>query len=418
VPEDCFGDTACIEHKCRKLLRGEPCDDVYAVGGTCEAPYGCVAPVAVRNRCWQMDQNEAGCLGLVDCWGEPECAFSVETGYCDPRAGTCQPLPTSGACAGGFCAPGHYCDLTGYPPLGQCFALPTDGPCGRGSVCAYGYYCHQGDCDPQAEKGQSCTGELDSCAVGHACQTGTCVVKCEIDADCGAGFYCNTVTARCVAKAEVCQADRDCEAGQYCQTSTYVCDRLRADRAACDAEPRCAYSVDGCAISCSLFDNNPTGCAGTGGCTYDATNGWCNPNPGLDCAPYANDPAACDAAPGCITIGRCLVEPWACTPLAEGDCRLHPGCQWNPTGGTGSGACVKVSAECVDRYPSGALCTPALQGVDCASGKCAADVNGTARCTVVVRRGCLYGSDVLRAVFIFGLVWTVGARRLRRKTKA
>src|SRR5439155_4817560 len=105
---------------------------------------------------------------------------------------------------------------------------------GAWSYCGSdGYYTCQGnDCVwqsptcPSGSTGNACQPSTD-CASGCYCANGTCEEGgfCATDADCGAGYHCDTMRSSCIPNppVPVCGSDSDCPTGQYCDSATLHC---------------------------------------------------------------------------------------------------------------------------------------------------------------------------------------------------
>ncbi len=134
-------------------------------------------------------------------------------------------------CCGGFCALYGYISGTCEAPLPDGSYCQSDAQCASG-VCQ-GYQC--GAARACAAEGERCQASADCCA--GFCETNayvtswhTCVppqangAYCTIDRECGSGICRNDqcVAQACGALGTKCQADADCCDGSFCDHFTYA----------------------------------------------------------------------------------------------------------------------------------------------------------------------------------------------------
>ncbi len=331
-----------------------------------------------------------------------------------PAVGANGAACTNGStCISAYCVDGVCCDRACTGACESCSAAKRggglDGTCGP---TADGTDPEQ-NCAPQTcsgstvTKARMCDGAsacrddgTSSCGL-YVCATTSCRTTCSGDAQCGALAFCQATS--CVADLELgtaCDRAAQCKSGfcidgVCCETScTGGCDACSAAKkgsgtdgtcgfVAADTDPRdaCAPGAGLCpadgtcdgAGACRSFAKAGTPC-GTTVCAVGSVSGkickgdsaTCIDSPGVTCAPYACDAAACRT--NCATDGDCAADSY-CT--AAGTCAAR-----STLGVACNGGRECVSGLCVD----GVCCNGVCRGVceSCnepgATGTCAAVV--------------------------------------------
>ncbi|MBI4953454.1 MAG: hypothetical protein HY908_15600 [Myxococcales bacterium] len=402
----CDGATSCAFYGA-----GSPCQDAQACAGgvetkqdTCDGVGNCVDNGTVD--CAPFVCGPTACV--VVCSGPGDC---LPGSYCDGSA--CQPEKANGAtcgggieCASGHCADGVCCDTAcgglctactaartgvadgtcaavagGSDPDGECL---DQGPClqngscnglgacalyASGTVCGAAPSCAGGFENP----GDSCNGS-GSCVAGgivacapYVCGPTTCKESCTVNADCVAGYYCETLDSTCrlyKTQGAVCGGNYQCGNGNC--VDGFCCSGPCAG--ACSA---CSNAKTGAANGTCAFVTNgidPDGecnapatdvCNGAGVCRcHDALQngnetalncgGLCN-----DCTPGQTCLAGTDCTTGYCTNGICCNEP---------TCGAHASC-----GGGGDCACSGVWQNCNGGWADGCEIDTSYDNDNCGS---------------------------------------------------
>jgi hypothetical protein len=331
----------------------------YADGtGTCSA--GTAAAVCQSLTC------SAGsvCMpaGADRCWVDEDCP---DASYCDRVSTQCKeklassaPIPNDGlhdaTCAGAaaVCASGLCNGNTN-----TCAGV-------NGSVCADGSACVGNTCGTNGRCGiavgdGSCTpaSAPDLCQSGKCSAAGVCqpaaVGGCWVDADCGAGEYCDTVALTCHAMLGAGGAlpiDRLHDGICASALASTVC----SDGACNPVTNTCAGPAGAACTSADLCVVNV--CNAAGSCGYGLGEGTCQSN---------NAHTQC-ASGLCSSAGVCLSS-------AAGNCWADADCPTNSF-------CARLTATCQSKLAGGTplltdaihdgQCTPALGLAVCATGVC------------------------------------------------
>ena len=331
---DCDGGLECIVYRCsNRCQRQEQCDGdsvcTEVAGGSrwcvypCQDDQDCPGP-DVSAGCVPLGQDFAGCLEAVE--------DGVEDGGACLEPRQCR----SWVCAGGAC--GETCDRDLVPDA-----------CGPGRRCI-------------RYLGQS-----------------RCWVDCNTQDDCGPGLgciafapssrYCYWTGAN--RNGAGCQGSWECLSGfcdgRNCRPS---CDR----DGGCEDDERCVeYAVGPHCIPVG-GDEEGEGClaqsdCGSGICWSGVCRTGCVPGAGID-ANGAPEPGACGEDQACVDAGLAFVCLDGCES-AE-DCRRELG---------NRGVCLAfLQGEACVLAGRGAPGSPCRTHLDCASGRCNADLQCTARC--------------------------------------
>jgi len=274
--------------------------------GDCRADYRCSARPAIIN----ADGREVGvcvpkCERDADCEAGRRCV--TETGDCVPRGerSTGDGCNNNGSCNGGLCLKntefrGGYCSAQCSSQFGDCEpgseCATVDGAAVCLSACE-----DSGDC--RADEGYICRkiGERAD-ANGDVQSVNGCVPKCQSDAACGDGKYCDSVEGVCKDGAgdpnptgAFCAGDADCQNSDcftgngwingYCteacagdgECAGGPCADLPGGRrgclAACDADLDCrpGYICDGGGCRAPCLGDGDCGA----GLTCSASSGRC-----------------------------------------------------------------------------------------------------------------------------------------------
>jgi hypothetical protein len=335
--------------------------------------------------------------------GSPTCS---NNGLCD-GAGACQKYPASSACApspctkasdctSGFCSDGVCCDTKCD---GTCLACTKalkgtgfDGVCGPAAAATDPH----GQCttDPGFPANCHADGLCDGAGACHTfapaatiCGTPTCAAGVQKTPTCDGAGVCNLGSTSCApfacdaagtVCAKTCALDADCGAGAYCDTGTCKPKKTNGDAASASSQCQSGIVADGvccndtCTGLCEACDAGTT----KGTCTAvvgSAKHGSCPAATGGDpCSGGACDGktrTSCAGLPGPSII----CQPGSCgdgLEVPQGLC-------------DGSGVCQAPKARKCDPYVCGAkaclsACTTAADCVagsrcDAASGKCVAN---------------------------------------------
>lgn len=346
---------------------------------------GCTssADCGINETCGSDDQCHVGSCTIWGCSGGLECVVNNDqTADCKPPGGNSTSSSGGSSSSGGMggagsggggtggsgtggAAPGPvYCGNPGDCAAGE--TCTPNGTCQAGDCsmlgCIFGYFCDQNlTCQPSnpAACGQDedcggfgagylcisgvCTAAVDQCSdqtqclSGQKCADGKCVTSCVVNAECPAGYLCDTNIGLCLNAATPCVVTNDCgSADSVCvdgacvpRSSGATCDPGRVwvengcvpDQAAvffCNAEGQQDNCQAGsiclhhnCYLSCEMPNDNACNnlpvfnvckpvATGTG--TYKVCGS--NQNLGMDCDPTLGK--AC-SMPGQVCLdGFCL----------------------------------------------------------------------------------------------------------------
>jgi hypothetical protein len=359
-----------------------------ATGGACTAGSGCADGVCGRNGACGLADGEAGCTsataalcqsgvcassgvcGSSGCAADSDCPSSA---YCDASVGLCkaklsagQAIPSDGVHAGVCTAAAGAAVCT----TGACNATSNTCALGMGATCTAGGQCATGTCGSNGMCGLADGQSGCTSATAALCQSGICSAtgdrcvptgsgRCAVDADCGAGLYCDAATLTCVAKLAAGVAIPDdalhtggclpgtaqavCASG-LCDAQTNTC--AGAVGAACTSAAECTGNLCGSNGMCGAVD-------GQGPCMTTTAvdvcqSGVCNAAAGL-CQPAGDGHCVRDA--DCAAGMYCSATSFICAA------KLGPGVAI-PADGVHTGTCTTAAAQAV-----------------CASGVCNAATN-------------------------------------------
>ena len=382
----CFTDAECGA--------GNWCDDLGGAG-VCQpkvsngdpVPGGaCIGAVAAR-----------ACVSLV-CDTDNRCGIANGDGTCTLATGAS--VCRSGVCAG-----------TG-PSSGKCVQCVANATCAAGTPV----------CDATTNACVVCNGDdgatgTDTCptsALPFCAPAGTCG-KCATDADCANGIhpgpFCNPASGAC---GSTCQIDSECGAGNWCNGVTAAglcqpkvqngspvpggaCSGAIAARACvagvCDPDKSCGYANgDGaCTTGAGSVVCRSGICASTGSsagkCVACATSSTCSSLTPV-CDSTSNTCVACDGDDGTNTTHGCpgTAAPYCAATGACGTCTSNTACTGpshaGPLCNTMSGACgttCKVDADCAagdwcDDLAGAGICQPETpNGATVPGGSCGID---------------------------------------------
>jgi len=391
IPDDGLHGGLCSTSVAMAVCNSNACNSTAntcgnVLGSTCSGPADCtINQCGLNGKCGYADgtgsctpgtastcQSQTCSAGEVcmpaggdRCWIDADCS---NTTYCDRLTSQCLTKVASGALLPsdglhqGTCADAAAVCASGLcnGNTGTCGGM-NGVACGDPSGCAVntcgsngrcGIAVGDGVCTPQ-EAAALC--QSGKCSVAGVCQPAA-VGSCWVDADCGAGEYCNADTLACEAKLGAGVAlpvDRlhfgGCQAG----FSAIAC-----------ASGACNPVTNTCAAVAGTACTSPAGCiinvcASSGACGYGPGEGVCQNN-GID---------RCVSGI-CSTAGVCLSSaPGSC--WADADCA------------TGS-FCGRLTASCQPHLAAGAPlaidaihdghCTPDVALAMCATGACNAVV--------------------------------------------
>jgi hypothetical protein len=341
----------CVSSQCLTVFCAEECDPWH--GPACADGLSCVQ--ALKGCCGTCQEVVApACYGDADC--DP-CSACVE--------GACIALPMVPACiADSDCGADEYC-LT-YPGaecrnrcasktcwvvdcMGNC--EPVVNPCGAGQACVEPIPGCCGTCQPVAP---ACASNAD-CEACQVCVNGQCmgtgVVECFDDADCLAGFRCQTYADQpcknhcvdltcdlldCLPGGSPCDPYfSPCPSGQVCvEPYKGCCGQCQAAECATDADcGACAVCLDGTCMGLGDISCMADADCGAGQvCVIDAANPCANHceeavpcAADTDCAPCqscANGVCVTPPPAGCLDDADCA-QGEVCVQGLPGDCQNH-----------------------------------------------------------------------------------------------
>lgn len=195
---------------------------------------------------------------------------------------------------------------------------------------------------------------------------GTIVVtKCNADADCGSGSYCNTSTHQCRPYTGACSRDNQCASGYYCSKSQ--CKELSMK---CNTNN---FTITGDHTVDCYDCMNDSQCGGTKNkcettsrtCVECISNADCEGTPGLtdpycDLASNTCKSTTCEAA-HCNTCATGESNVCASNACEDGYVEVNGVCEkcsdkTSIAGGTCTGACTRIGTA-VTCYPDGVTCS-------------------------------------------------------------
>ena len=403
-----------------------------AADNECGEPNGepCASNAVCRTVCTAAD-GTCGLLNGASCTQAAACRSGVcnADGKCgNPNGDRCQFATTcrSGICKAGVCSPtcatdancggAFWCETT----TAQCVA---DGPTGakpKGSAgapvsCDRAAQCLSGACGTMdglcgLPDGTACPVDVRQCRAG-LCTAGACGKGCAVDADCGAGAYCEDSNP--AAKSCVRSEPNGAQTGPAAGPKTTACTTARGaaqcasglcnadgqcgdpDGAACASASTCrsggcqgGVCGAGCApkgasgdAQCapSFYCTNPAAPATSGTCTTDAGNG-AKPSDGAGGTTACDRPGQC-ASNVCNADGLCG-QPDGAACASAGQCRTNvclAGLCGAATGCLADANC-KVTDYCKTPGPGTGACTPktandtaCTAGNTCLTSVCNAD---------------------------------------------
>jgi MYXO-CTERM domain-containing protein len=263
------------------------------------------------------------------------CNESGKAGTCSIVSGSPRGTRTcngTGSCAGACNGVSAICT---YPN--------TSTPCGTAS-CASGTATSTGTCNGTG----TCNAPAAAACAPFACGATACKTSCATSADCAATAYCDSGTAKCVAKKS---GGAMCGNGSEC-ASTFCVDGVCCDRA-CNGTCEACGATGVCANVTGLPKAGHGSCNGTGPCAGScsgASSACGYPGSSTSCGSpscsgsTATLVAACDGAGTCGTASTSSCAPYVCGGLAcksscsgNGDCSSGNVC----TGG----ACVTAPVD-------------------------------------------------------------------------
>ena len=370
---DCGPGFTCIDTE-----RGGQCipiDSQCSSDDECGAGFRCETACGADPGCPECDiclvvgtcvPNTTGCFSDVDCGPGFRCELSQNGGaspaFCDPADPNCGDI----ACREGDSA----CDPPQPPPAdGVC--VPADVTCFSDADCAGGFICEFFDpTTGRPSPPDECGPDGSNCLIAPM---GICVPppapSCSTDADCQAGFVCETYTscggcedicivdeagnvicdrpcdATCIeegvcipAPTGECRSDDDCAAGQVCQLeSSCPCECMPGDDScACpaiwcepidagvcvDLEPLPCPALCGPGSECVIGEDGSIGCAPLP--TLCSSSDDCQVGEICNAGDICLPPPGCDNGENCITLcyGYCVdsAQPPSDTCDANGAC--------------------------------------------------------------------------------------------------
>lgn len=241
----------------------------------------------------------------------------------------------------------------------ECIGTATDAQCGAmGALCG-------------------------ACTEDQTCTEGACVAKmvveppdagtmCDGPEDCGAGFYCDSVSGKCVAGIPPCTSDFDCGEGEICgsggkcETGGKSCSADFQCQELNDPNDRCYRYGIGCVCDTRASDGGV------------ATSGTCRvrKSPCTECASdlECGDNAVIFGPPDGIGAGRCRALPGDDTGKKYCRFQIIGQCQCG-TVNDGQGYCIPQTNTCnqvgcnLDKdCPGGAVCS--VNFPDAGAGSC------------------------------------------------
>ncbi len=428
VDTDCPGGDWCSLGACTpQLANGTPMPVVSPINGQCTPGNG--QRVCLSGVC---DPNGNVCginLGDGTCAATSQCnaGVCVTTG---PNTGTCQQCGADTDCS----APTAVCDTT----ISTCVQCTTAEPAactGVTPVCSALDTCVACDGDNGAGSANGCpianpyclsTGACTTCTSDAMCTTGThvgpycdvttgaCTTVCQTDAECGAGNWCNNISAVGVCQPLV--ANGQPVPGGTCTTTigaraclSAVCDTTSDDcvqctvgaAAACtgatpvcvttgpntDTCQQCGSNSD-CGASTPVCDpttNTCVQCTSGNTAACSGTTPVCSPTETCVACNGDNGTGATLPCPGadpyCASTGACIL----CTSDAMCTTGSHPG----PYCDTSTGACTTTcqnDADCSAGHWCNNLSGPGVCQPKVANGQ---PVPGGTCTTIIGGRACL-----------------------------
>jgi hypothetical protein len=395
----------------------------------CNSTGNCSVGGAVTN-CSPYICQGTGCRNSCTIDGDCQSGFFCNTKNkkCEAVSGAGQACGSDGQCgAGGHCVDGFCCDSACGGTCYACSAAKTglgnNGVCGPiqpGSdpdsecpetdpkTCSFTGVCNgQGacaiypkstpcgitTCKADLVSGQTCDGQgiCKSDASGVPCfpnlhcgSATECATLCTGDAQCAAGYYCDTGgTGKCeLAKSPASQCTRGTQCG-----STFCVDGVCCDTK-CEGQCEACNQPNSAGI-CIAVDTAPVAprvaCAGKGACAGTCNGGnrvTCTfPDTATECGPASCRDDSVIPASTCDGNGKCAAaEPQPCgdytcdadSGSCKSSCSTSADCRAGATCITGKGHCTTQGATCPDDYsvkaPDGSISS--CHGFKCVAGAC------------------------------------------------
>jgi hypothetical protein len=331
--------------------------------GTCSKVIGTVC--SSNAECGSSHCVDGVCCDTA-CTGQCEaCNGASGVGTCSTVTGA--PVAPRAACtgngAGSACGPS--CDGTTRT---SCVYAPAGTLACGAATCSAGVMTTASKCDGKG----NCPSVTSSCGE-YVCDTSKCFTACTADAQCAAGYYCDTPSSTCSPKTGLGAA---CTSGSMCPPSTFCTDGVCCGIANCGTGFSCALGSAGGPVA-------PGTCAKVPGtlCSGDAECGSGHCVDGVCC-----DTACTDACAACDVVGK----KGTCSPVL------------GPPHGTARSACDDGGAnKCAARQCDGTAQTAACNGyvndgtIECAAARCdggrfvaAARCDGAGACVTPVPSSC------------------------------
>jgi len=171
------------------------------------------------------------CAAKADC---VNAAHFCEAGKCIPQQASGSPCTRDEACATGICVDGTCCESKCD---GQCQACDVPGQAGKCVPIKGKPHGTRADCEKDSAdacKSKSCDGTNTAACAGtvgpcsnYACDdtAKVCKTVCATNADCGAGFECDSSNGTCVPRTSRCIGNAEFQAadGSKTKCNAYVC---------------------------------------------------------------------------------------------------------------------------------------------------------------------------------------------------
>ncbi len=386
VHEACAGgqNAACASGLCNATT--STCGS--ANGGTCTGASDCAVGTCGSNGSCGLADGQSGCTtataslcqsgvcsssgvcGTAGCAADTDCP---STAYCDAKTGLCkakltagQSLPNDGVHTG-------TCTTAAGQALcstGVCNAMNNTCALTTGTACTAGGQCAVGSCGGNAKCGLADGQAGCTTTTASLCQSGICSAtgnrcvptgtgRCAVDADCGAGLFCDAESLACVAKlAPGAPIPSDTLHSGGC---------LPGNAAAVCASGLCNVQTNTCAGAAGAA------CTGAGDCTGNlcGSNGHCG-------AVDGDGPCMTTTAADVCQSGVCNAAAGVCQPAGDNRCVRDTDC-------AAGSYCAAATFTCATKLAAGAAlpsdgihtgtCSAALAQAVCASGTCNAVTN-------------------------------------------